>query len=137
MTTQQVYSIPTLVWEVLWFVLSCSQSLKAFLMIAMPPVFGPPAPQVTRIGKAISAAVRLPHYTFGEEHPFHRTTLKLLDVRVNESALDSDLFGAFKNRWHPTAIPTFGRFTSEFQGDGSTQTFTIAMPKTVSLLHWQ
>ncbi|WP_124494564.1 hypothetical protein [Burkholderia contaminans] len=134
---QDAFSITTLVWEIIVFLLSCSRDLARFLNDVATQIMGPPAStQFTMFSKAVVSAARLPTYTFGEEHPFSRVTLHVRSADGNADPLDSGLYGSIKLGWSKTAPASFGRYVSRFAGDGKTKSFRFAQPKTLVLHHW-
>lgn len=133
---QDVFSITTLIWEIIVFLLICSRDLKQFLKIVSTQTGGPVNAQFEAFRKAIIAAARLPIYTFGEEHPFSRVTLHINSSDGNTGSMKSKLYGSIINGWSKTGDASFGRFTSRFAGDGKTKSFRYAQPKSVSPHHW-
>jgi hypothetical protein len=132
--SQDVFSITTLIWEIIVFLLSCSRDLARFLVDITTKSAEPASTKFELFQKAVTTAARLPMYTFGEEHPFSRVTL-----RINSSdgaLLESSLYGSIAKRWSKTSEASFGRFTSRFAGDGKTKSFRFARPKSVSLHDW-
>ena len=135
--SQDCFSLTSLAWEIIAFLLGCSRALYCYLIAIGQRAPELPAPNCSIFNKAVSAAARLPLYTFGEEHPFTRVTL-LVGPLVGEGAttLESDLYGSILTRWDVSAVPSFGRFHSSFVGDGVSKSFRFAQPKQVSLMHW-
>lgn len=134
--SQEVFSITTLVWEIILLLLNCSRDLATFLKTMIAQVEEPPNTNFPQFSKAVVAAARLPIYTFGEEHPFSRATLHISTTSGIDENLDSGLYGSIKNGWSKTAPASFGKSTSRFQGDGKSKSFRFAQPKNVSLHHW-
>lgn len=133
---QDVFSITTLIWEIIVFLLNCSRDLAEFLRAVSLQVAGSEAPRGELFQKAVIAAARLPLYTFGEEHPFSRVTLHIRTSDGRHDSLKSSLDGSITKGWSKTSIPSFGQFTSRFSGDGKTRTFRPARPKEISFHHW-
>lgn len=133
---QDVFSITTLVWEIIYLLLNCSRDLTVFLNSTASQIVGPPYIKFPPFSKAIIAAARLPIYTFGEEHPFARATLRIKASDGIHDELDSGLYGSIKKGWSRTASTFFGNAVSRFEGDGTTRSFRFAQPKSVSLHHW-
>ena len=133
---QDVFSITTLAWEIVVFLLSCSRDLAQFL----PAVTTQSTEQIETkfdpFAKAVIAAARLPLYTFGEDHPFSRVTLNINSLNTTTDPLESSLYGSISNGWSMTANASFGRAVSRFIGDGKTKNFRFAQPKNVVLHHW-
>jgi hypothetical protein len=134
---QDVFSVTTLVWEIITFVLQCSRDLKDFLSsraVLLPSIVKIPSDRFT---KAVSSAARLPLYSFGEEHPFSRTTVRIQASSNEASDLDSNLYGSLKTPWSVSTPPVFGPDRSEFEGDGCSHRFRIIQPKNVAFHYWQ
>ncbi len=134
--TQSVFSITTLVWEIIFFLLNCSRDLARFLNNTGNQLVGAASVKFPALAKSVIAAARLPLYTFGEEHPFSRVTLRIKASNGKTDSLDSGLYGSIKHGWSRTADISFGRCVSRFEGDGKTRSFRFAQPKSVSLKHW-
>lgn len=133
---QDVFSITTLVWEILAFVLSCSRDLAAFLAVVAPQHAGPVRCDTQLFQKAIALAARLPMYTFGEDHPFSRLTLRIEGDQLGNGCLDSGLYGSIRDPWTQEPNATFGGAVSRFMGDGKTKTFRFAQPRNVAFQRW-
>lgn len=127
--SQDVFSITTLVWEIIAFLLGCSRDLSKFLHAAATQVSGQATVSSPAFSKAVVAAARLPIYTFGEEHPFSRVTLRITAGDGKTESLESGLYGSIKNGWSKSADAVFGRSTSRFEGDGVSRSFRFAQPK--------
>lgn len=134
---QDVFSITTLPWEIITFVLRSSRSLRAFLSSEATLTAGIADVQSERFSNAAVAAARLPLYSLGEEHPFARTTVTIKTSSGNPPDLDSGLYGSIRLPWNVTSSPTFGPDQTEFEGDGSSRTFRFVHPKNVGLQNWQ
>jgi|GEM_PF-3430994 len=134
---QDVFSITTLVWEALYLVLNLSKDLADFLRASVKIPAGSANIQFPRLSQAVIAAVRLPIYTFGEEHPFARSALRIKSRNNDYSELDSGLYGSIENRWSKDVKVSFGQVISRFEGDGVTKSFRFAQPKSVSFQHWE
>jgi hypothetical protein len=134
---QDVFSITTLAWEILVFLLNCSRDLALFIQSEGKQFVGPAYVKCEIFQKAVIAAARLPLYAFGEEHPFSRVTLSIFSSDGNTGTLDSTLYGSLKRPWTKSSNAEFGSFTSRFVGDGKTKSFRYAQPKSVALHHWQ
>lgn len=133
---QDVFAITTLAWECIYLLLNCSRELARFLNAVVPQYYGPPYVQFPKFSEAVVAAARLPVYTFGEEHPFKRATLRIRATNDSYDELESGLYGSIKNGWSKSLEGSFGRALSKFEGDGTTTSFRYAQPKSVSLQHW-
>jgi hypothetical protein len=134
--SQDVFSITTLAWEVIVFLLNCSRDLAMFLRTTSNQLAGPVTTNCNELSKAVVAAARLPLYTFGEEHPFSRITVRVISSDDTTSQLESGLYGSISHHWLKTGNATFGAFVSRFSGDGKTVSFRFAQPKSIVLHHW-
>lgn len=135
---QLVFSVATLVWEVIVFLLLSSQTLARFLDSEANQFVGPIRDaRGDSFAKLFSAAARLPNYTFGEEHPFSRVSLSLIAPPDDSlSSLNSGLYGSILHKWMPELGLTLGGFSFGYQGDGITTKFKIVGPKSVVLRNW-
>lgn len=133
---QQVFSITTLAWEILTFLLHSSRDLAEFLTRMAQQSGGSAHSDGDIFRKAIVAAARLPLYTFGEEHPFSRATLRIIASGADDKSLSSGLYGSIREGWLNEAQPVFGGFVARFAGDGCTKQFRFPQPKTVCFQHW-
>lgn len=131
-----VFSITTLVWEIIIFLLQSSRDLAEFLMRVAPQVGGPERSDSDIFRKAVIAGARLPLYTFGEEHPFSRTGLRITTSGMDEDVLSSGLYGSIREGWVNGPIPNFGGFVARFVGDGVTKQFRFPQPKLIGFQHW-
>jgi hypothetical protein len=134
--TQPVFSVTALIWEIVMFVLNCSRDLARFLRAITPAVTEAKEVRCEIFSKAVVAAARLPNYTFGEEHPFARTTLRLMNAAPNRGLLASDLYGSLLIGWPKVGTPQFGSFVNGYEGDGVSKKFQIVTPKSVAFQHW-
>ena len=133
---QDVFSITTLPWEILTFVLRSSRSLRTFLCSEATLTGESVDIRSERFSEAVVAAARLPLYTLGEEHPFGRTTVTIKTSSGQHPDLDSGLYGSIRSPW-AIAPPTFGPDQTEFEGDGSSRSFRFVHPKSVAFQHWE
>lgn len=136
-TQQDVFSITTLPWEIITFVLRSSRSLRTFISSEARFTGGGADVHSERFSDATVAAARLPLYTLGEEHPFARTTVIIKASSGTPPDFDSGLYGSIRMPWTVTEPPTFGPDQTEFEGDGSSHTFRLVHPKSVAFQHWQ
>ncbi|TAJ09608.1 MAG: hypothetical protein EPO61_06005 [Nitrospirae bacterium] len=134
--TYPVLSATALAWEIVMFVLNCSRDLSQFLKAVSPASIEAKDIQCEVLGKAVIAAARLPNYTFGEEHPFARATLRLTNAAPNRKLLDSNLYGSILIGWPQNGAPEFGSSTSGYAGDGVSKSFRIVHPKSVTFHQW-
>lgn len=133
---QAVFSITMLIWEILTFLLHTSRDLAEFLIQATPQLEGPTRPNADLFRKAIIAGARLPLYTFGEEHPFSRATVRITTNGVGEDVLSSGLYGSIQQGWLNGPPPSFGSFAARFEGDGCSTQFRFPQPKSIAFQHW-
>lgn len=136
-STQQVFSITTLIWEILIFLSYCSRSLHAFIISSPRLIVGPASVKAEGFSSAVLAAAKLPIYTFGETHPFSKATFVVTSSDEVITSTDSEIYGSIFNRWKDDRKATFGQAASEFEGDGITTQFRFAKPSEISLQHWQ
>lgn len=134
--SHSVFSITTLVWEILAFLLRSSRDLAEFLNRAAPQLDGVVRTDADIFRKAVAAAARLPLYTFGEEHPFVRQTLSITTDEMHEDLLSSGLYGSIRKGWLKGPAPTFGSFVTRFEGDGCSKDFRFSQPKSIGFQHW-
>jgi hypothetical protein len=134
---QNVFSITTLIWEVITFVFLCSQSLRTFLQEELSDVEGKSGTQSKQFDSAVAAAARLPLYTFGEEHPFDRVLVPITVSSENTSKIKSALPGTICDPWDVEVAPVFLGDRSEFEGDGISVTFHIVKPSSVGFRRWR
>jgi hypothetical protein len=136
-TQQDVFSVTTLPWEIITFVLRSSRSLRTFLLSEARIIGGSTDVRSERFSEATVAAARLPLYSLGEEHPFARTTVTIKAPSGIPPDFDSGLYGSIRLPWTVAVPPTFGPDQTEFEGDGSSHTFRFVHPKSVTFQHWQ
>lgn len=133
---QDCFSLTSLAWEIITFLLGCSAALVRFLESIGQAVPRPANSSSSLFRNTIVAAARLPLYTFGEEHPFQRAAMQISASDGTFEPLNSGLYGSILTRWDKSAVPVFGKFQSSFVGDGVSTSFRFAQPKTISLSHW-
>lgn len=133
---RQVFSVTSLLWEILVFLLYSSKALSEFLSdigIQKPSASQNTFPQ---FNKAITAVARLPLYSFDEIHPFSNTRVIISVDDHAKSRLDSGLYGSISHRWSKSNNGIFGNFNGEFEGDGISRQFKIVAPKALNIQHW-
>lgn len=136
-STHPVLSLTTIAWEVLEFVAAVSMALARFLA-SFPKVNAEQQKlQCTLFADATKAAARLPTYTFGEPHPFSRTSFRLSGEESCDGAPDSDIYGSIQRRWIQSSAMEFGGFAMTTEGDGVSKSFAMVNPTNVTLVHWQ
>ena len=135
--SQDCLSIPTLIWEVIHFVLGASQALRKFLAEVVGPQDGALSPTSDVFSRAVVAAARLPLYTFGEVHPFERVTTIISGSDGNVEPLRSGVYGSICGHWDLASTPVFGRIQGYWEGDGVTKTFQLPRVRSVGLTRWK
>lgn len=132
-----VFSISTLAWEIILFLLLCSDLLKRFLLSCASFCNEAVGQTSDLLAQAVILAARLPLFTFEEEHPFSRATFVLTSSGGSvKQELDSGLYGSFVSRWSLSGDVRFGKSSASFMGEGSTIVFKLPLPSKVSLQHW-
>lgn len=131
-----VLSLTTLAWEVLEFIVTASLALARFLTYFPKQDVEQPSMRCPHFTDAVKAAARLPTYTFGEPHPFSRTTFQLLGDGNEESGRVPEIYGSVYRRWSQSNAMEFGSFAMTTEGDGVSKAFALAKPSNVSLVHW-
>ena len=133
---KQVFSVTSLLWEILVFLQYSSKALSKFLsdmgvqnISANPHTFA-------QFNKAVTAVTRLPLYSFDETHPFSNTRVIISADNQAKSQLDSGLYGSICHRWSKSNNGYFGNFNGEFEGDGVSRQFKIVAPKALNIQHW-
>jgi hypothetical protein len=130
-----ILSLTTLAWEVLDFVSSSSMALDDFLTGFVKQDLQHENKQGPHFAQAVMTAVRLPTYTFGEEHPFNRQTLRIFSDDGTKPPASS-LYGTLSNPWSKSDNMRFVSYATTSIGDGSSRSFALVQPKIVSLVHW-
>lgn len=134
---RNIFSITTLPWEILTFLLKSSRSLATFLF-DKKRIEGPTKTSSKYLSEAVIAAARLPLYNFDEDHPFATTPLRLQWDESASSRAQSNLYGSVFNCWDPVGPLTPGRSMAAFAGDGISRSFRMLIqPTRVGLQHWQ
>ncbi|WP_299021970.1 hypothetical protein [uncultured Photobacterium sp.] len=131
----KIFSITSLVWEIICFILNTSRSLSVFLST----VCNIELKEHKQVGceslnKAIIAAARLPLYSFDDSHPFSKTRLVINTSDV--TLLNSSLYGSISYKWSNSNDMQFFRDRLGFVGDGVTKSFEFAKPISLGLQHW-
>ena len=134
---RSVFSVTSLVWEVIAFVLKSSRSLETFLK-TKKLVQGSVKTKSEHFTNAIIAAARLPLYSLDDEHPFSTSTLRIKWDELSWEKASSLLYGSSSNPWTSSNQITFGQSGAAFAGDGITRSFKMLVsPSRVGLQHWQ
>jgi hypothetical protein len=134
--SRKLFSLTSLAWAILIFLLLASRDLAVFLNAVGVQLEGPARVSCVSFTKAVVAAARLPIYDFGEPHPFSLVTLSLGVESSSSGLIDSGIYGSIRNGWSPTCSPIFGNLASHYEGDGKSQRFEFFTVDSVSLQHW-
>lgn len=132
----EVFSFSSLAWEIITFLLACSDALGEFLKAMGIAVGTESQINQSAFEKAVIAASRLPLYSFGEPHPFSRMTIQVGASDWNLEPFKSGIYGSLLNGWGPDNQIVVLNFGSSFVGDGVTKNFRIVGPEAVSLQRW-
>lgn len=91
---RQVFSITSLIWEILCFILNSSRHLNKFLktLSNIDPTENIKECEV--FSKAVIVASRLPIYSFDDNHPFLETKIIIDGAENGENVLDSNIYGS-------------------------------------------
>lgn len=131
-----VRSLSAIAWEVIDFVLEGSNALAIFLEhfpktkeeLQLQPCVG--------LRSAVVAAARLPTFTFGEPHTFSHRPIRLVHDDSEFTELDSGLYGSIARPWKNSRNIKYGQISQSSEGDGSSRSFKLVSPKSVSLVEW-
>lgn len=134
--SHKLFSLTSLAWEIVLFLLLVSRDLATFLQSVCVQREGPVKVASEQFAKAVVAAARLPIYDFGEAHPFSRATINLRAPEPSLPLLDSSLYGSIRHGWSRSSTPVFGQLMSQYEGDGKTKQFQLFQPESVSFQHW-
>ena len=134
--SKKLFSLTSLAWEIVLFLLLVSRDLATFLRSVCVQREGPVRVASEQFAKAVMAAARLPIYDFGEAHPFSRATIQLNAPEPSLHLLESSLYGSILSGWSMSSIPTFGQLKSQYEGDGKTTQFQFFQPESVSFQRW-
>lgn len=135
-TSQEVFSLTTLLWEVIAFLVQADRAIVQFITKLFGRIEGPAPHLTSNVGEAVAAAARLPLYTFGEQHPFDKIEITLHSPSQSSFPLDSRLYGSILHPWATNETHQFGAPMMSFQGDHVTRQFTLAVVKEVALKQW-
>jgi len=133
---QNVFSITTLVWEIIVFLVKSSNALSSFLEEVGHQIVGPMRAESAQFVAAVVAASRLPLYTFGEVHPFSTTPLSLIFSEEQRHLIESNLYGTIQKEWQVENNPIWGRAGGAYEGDGVTVKFKFFWPETIAFIKW-
>jgi len=107
--SKKLFSLTSLAWEIVLFLLLVSRDLATFLRSVCVQREGPVRVASEQFAMAVVAAARLPIYDFGEAHPFSRATIQLNSPEPSLHLLASSLYGSIRSGWSMSSIPTFGQ----------------------------
>lgn len=134
---RQIFSVTSLAWAVILFLLRSSRALGAFLQ-TRTLVIGPAKTRSEQLIDAVIAAARLPLYNLDDDHPFTEATFKIVWDEASRAQASSKLYGSASNRWQASKNIVIGNGGAAFAGDGVTRTFKVIIgPSRVGLQHWQ
>lgn len=131
-----VFSLSSLAWEIITFLLQCSWALNEYLWVVAKFFHGPAGVRCDELVSATLAAARLPLYSFDDEHPFDRVLLSI-EHAGQEEKIDSGIYGSILKPWGAviTLIPINDK--SEFTGDGISCSFRFPSPSRVVIKNWK
>jgi len=133
---REVFSITSLMWEIICFVLNTSRALKKFLMSVTKVNCNEELTGNEIFSKAVISAARLPIYSFDDKHPFIETTIKIESSYSGSKLLDSKIYGAIIDKWSSSKEMNFFGNSCNYVGDGVSNTFQMVKPTAVKLQHW-
>lgn len=133
---REVFSITSLMWEILCFVLNSSRDLRKFLEKVCNIEFNEEVQGGGIFTEAVIAAARLPIYSFDETHPFSQTKIVVRSSNEEHKDLDSKLYGAIIDQWNSSGDMSFFGDSCGYVGDGVTRSFRSVKPMAVKLQHW-
>ena len=131
----QIFSITSLMWEILCFVLNVSRQLKLFLEDVTKYKHDESKVNSGEFSKAVIAAARLPLYSFDETHPFSNNRV-IIKSSGKHILLDSGIYGSISNGWTASKKMEFINYLCNYVGDGVTKSFIIVKPIALKLKHW-
>lgn len=130
----KIFSITSLIWEVICFVLNSSRSLANYLSQILDVPASNDVHEFLSLNKVVKSAVKLPLYTFDDQHPFAETRLILRTDKPEE--LHSKYYGSLGCKWSNSSDLDILQDQVGYVGDGVTKSFDIAVPKNLGLTHW-
>lgn len=134
--SKQLFSLTSVAWEIVLFLLLVSRDLATFLRSVGVQREGPVRVGSEQFARAVVAAARLPIYDFGEAHPFSKATIQLTTSEPSMHLLESSLYGSIRSGWSMSSRPYFGQLKSQYEGDGKTTQFQLIQPESVSFQRW-
>jgi hypothetical protein len=132
-----LFSITTLIWEIIVFLLHSSNTLSRFLGNIIPNSPNNSDYKCNVFSKAVTAALRLPLYSFDDIHPFTKTRIIITGDHNSLKSANSDIYGSFNSKWVLSGDGDIGKFSAGFEGDCVSTEFMFPMPTSINLQHWQ
>jgi hypothetical protein len=130
----KIFSITSLIWEIICFVLNSSRSLSIFLLTVCDVEKSEKEIGCEILNKAVIAAARLPLYSFDDSHPFSKTRLIIKNADTN--LLNSGLYGSICFQWSKSDEMQFFGDHLGFVGDGVSKSYEMAKPMSLGIQHW-
>lgn len=135
--SKRIFSITSLIWEILCFILNSSRSLNIFLN----EIFEiPSAMAISKSNdflKSIISASRLPLYSFDDTHPFNNTRIIIQTSNTDDKTyFDSKIYGSIKEKWSKSVELEFLGDNCNYKGDGVSKQFEMAHPSSLKIQHW-
>jgi hypothetical protein len=132
---RSVFSMTSLVWEIIVFVLKASRSLREFLN-SVRQLSGPVRTSCNVLSDSLIAAARLPIYNMDDDHPISSVALRLDWDQDSTLRAQSGLYGSAFRPWEDGSGMYLGRCGAAFAGDGVTRSFRmLVQPSRISLRH--
>jgi hypothetical protein len=132
---RSVFSMTSLVWEIIVFVLKASRSLREFLN-SVRQLSGPVRTSCNVLSDSLIAAARLPIYNMDDDHPISSVALRLDWDQDSTLRAQSGLYGSAFRPWEHGSGMYLGRCGAAFAGDGVTRSFRmLVQPSRISLQH--
>jgi hypothetical protein len=134
---RHLFSITTLIWEIIVFLLHSSNALSKFLESIIPDLVNNNDYKCNIFSKTVMAALRLPLYSFDDIHPFAKTRIIITGDHDSLESTNSDIYGSFNPKWVLSGDGEAGNFMAGFEGDCVSTEFMFPMPTSINLQHWQ
>lgn len=133
--SNKIFSITSLVWEMICFILISSHELGC-LFKHFGNKITKKADENSSFLNAVVAGARLPLYSFDEKHPFPRTTIIIHGSDEALNKVKSGIYGSLLNVWREgNDFKALGD-CQHYEGDGVTQNFKIEKPNKVKFIRW-
>jgi hypothetical protein len=134
---RHLFSITTLIWEIIVFLLHSSNALSKFLESIIPDLVNNNDCKCNIFSKTVIAALRLPLYSFDDIHPFTKTRIIIAVDHDSLESTNSDIYGSFNPKWVLSDDGEAGNFMAGFEGDCVSAEFMFPMPNSINLQHWE